>query len=311
MYQEGDRKAMLAIHQPTRQLCSIGWIVDPVSALAVPWGSDPLYAAMRDTNPAQITAQAVDYGTMFHSQLMLQNQAGAALDPAKQALVNRYVDEGTDKNVLRGLLKDVLLMSLRQVRPNKEFKKMKWGSAFADLCFKEKIKLINYPAGMKPIGPKDGYTGAAFIHVHHLKFIVKRYIRFWQQEAKAKKAEATRPRDASALFDDGDDNDEDDNDEDETSNEQKIFEEDLVRFVPWDDNERQLTLEEQAQVEILLQEPKGNNRPVVLARVLHSNVFLKRAAARDIHIDLPDEANENSDSDKNSSGSAQDTVKLL
>ncbi|KAJ3725092.1 hypothetical protein C8R42DRAFT_718584 [Lentinula raphanica] len=136
----------------------------------------------------------------------------------KLASVNQYVDEGTDKNVLRGLLKDVLLMSLRQVRLNKEFKKMKWGSAFADLCFKEKIKLINYPAGMKPIGPKVGYTGAAFIHVHHLKFIVKRYIWFWQQEAKAKKAEATRPRDASALFDDGDDND-----EDETSNEQKIF----------------------------------------------------------------------------------------
>ncbi|KAJ3725093.1 hypothetical protein C8R42DRAFT_718585 [Lentinula raphanica] len=86
-----------------------------------------------------------------------------------------------------------------------------------------------------------------------------------------------------------------------------MFEEDLVRFVPWDDNERQLTLEEQAQVRILLQEPKGNNRPVVLAGVLHSNVFLKRAATRDIHIDLPDEANENSNSHKNSSGSNVDT----
>ncbi|KAJ3711461.1 hypothetical protein DFJ43DRAFT_1161736 [Lentinula guzmanii] len=97
-----------------RQLCSIGSLVDPVSALAVPWGADPLYVAMRDANPAQVTAQAIDYGTMFHSQLMLQKQGGLGLDPVKQGLVNRFVDDGTDKVVLRGLLKDVLLLSLQE-----------------------------------------------------------------------------------------------------------------------------------------------------------------------------------------------------
>ncbi|KAJ3714518.1 hypothetical protein C8R42DRAFT_726523 [Lentinula raphanica] len=294
----------------------IGWIVDPVSAQAVPWGSDPLYVALRNSNPAQITAQAVDYGTMFHTQLMLQDQAGAVLDPAKQALVNRFVDEGTDKEVLRGLLKDVLLMSLRDVRPNKEFKKMKWGSAFADLCFQEKVKLINYPVGMKLIGPDEGYAGAAFIPVHHLKFIVKRYVQFWQQQAKAMKAEAARARDATALFDE-------DEDEDETSGEDKVFEEDLVRFVPWDDDERLLTLEEQAHIGILLQEPRGNKQPVVLAQVLHSKIFLKHAAGRHIQIDLPDKeiflkcaagrhdlpdkACGDSDSDENLSGYDTDT----
>ncbi|KAJ3725302.1 hypothetical protein C8R42DRAFT_640187 [Lentinula raphanica] len=92
---------------------SIGWLIDPVSALAVPWGADPLYLAMRSTNPTQITTQAVDYGSMFHYQLMLQNQNGISLDPAKQALVNRFVDNSNNKAVLRGLLKDILLMSLR------------------------------------------------------------------------------------------------------------------------------------------------------------------------------------------------------
>lgn len=69
---------------------------------------------MRDANPAHVKGQAVDYGTMFHSELMLQNQGGNVLDPVKQALVNRFVDDGTDKVVLRGLLKDILLLSLRK-----------------------------------------------------------------------------------------------------------------------------------------------------------------------------------------------------
>ncbi|KAJ3738367.1 hypothetical protein EV360DRAFT_90566 [Lentinula raphanica] len=284
-----------------RQLCSFGWIVDPVSAQAVPWGADPLFLALRDANPAQISVQAVDYGTMFHSQLMLENQAGVSLDPAKQALVNRFVDDGTNKVVLRGLVKDVLLMSLREIHPNKEFKQMKWGPAFADLCFKEKIKLVNYPAGLNPIGPRDGLAGASSIPMCYLKDIVKPYIRFWQQEAKAQKAEARRGGDAAALFDDDDDED----DGERMTN--KVFKEDLVRFVAWDDNEKELSLADQAQIGILLEAPKGNNKPVVLARVYHSNIYLNRAASRNIRIDLPDETHARKENDDNSDSSSSDT----
>ncbi|KAJ3780711.1 hypothetical protein GGU10DRAFT_380302 [Lentinula aff. detonsa] len=268
-----------------RQLCSIGWLVDPVSALAVPWGADPLYVAMRDANPAQVTAQAVDYGTMFHSQLMLQKQGGLGLDPVKQGLVNRFVDDGTDKVVLRGLLKDVLLLSLREIRPNKDFKQMKWGSAFADLCYKEKVKLINYPVGMKPIGPPGGIRGSSLIPLKYVKVIVKQHIHFWQQELREYKTEARRTKHAEDDSENGDSDNGDDKDKDKQA---KIFEEDLVQFVLWDDDEKELSLKEQANVGILLQEPRGDNNPVVLAKVLHSKIFLKQAVAHNISIELPD-----------------------
>ncbi|KAJ3963822.1 hypothetical protein EV361DRAFT_956580 [Lentinula raphanica] len=279
-----------------RGLCGIGWLVDPVSALAVPWGSDPLYIAMRDANPAQITAQAVDYGSMFHNQLMVQSQSNAGLDPEKQVLVNRFMEDGNNKVVLRGLLKDVLLWSLRDTRPNKDFKQMKWGSAFADLCFQEKIKLVNYPADLKPIGPPDGITGAALVPVHHMKTIVKQYVRFWQQEAREKKAIAAKERDVTSLFDD-------DDDVSDPNGHHKVFLEDLVRFVPWSDDEKQFSLKHQANIGILLQKPQGDDDPVVLTRVLHSKVFLKRAAARQIKIQLPKEmqkGGEESDREKTS-----------
>ncbi|KAJ3751628.1 hypothetical protein EV360DRAFT_76064 [Lentinula raphanica] len=103
---------------------------------------------------------------MFHNQLIIQSQADVGLDSAKQVLINHFMEDSTDKIVFQGLLKDVLLMSLREILLNKEFKQMKWGSAFADLCFREKVKLINCPAGMKPIGPRDGITGSALVPLH-------------------------------------------------------------------------------------------------------------------------------------------------
>lgn len=86
-----------------------------MSARAVAFGGDLLYVAMKDANPSQLKSQSVDYGTMIHSQLMLKKQGGVALDPAKQGMVNRYLNEGTDKVVLRGLLKDIWLHSLREL----------------------------------------------------------------------------------------------------------------------------------------------------------------------------------------------------
>ncbi|KAJ3817433.1 hypothetical protein F5880DRAFT_1618279 [Lentinula raphanica] len=131
---------------------------------------------MRDANPAQISTQAINDKSMFHNQLMIQSQADVGLNPAKQVLINRFMEDGTDKIVFQGLLKDVLLMSLGEILLNKEFKQMKWGSAFADLWFRKKVKLINCPAGMKPIGPREGITGSALVPLQYLKTIVKDHI---------------------------------------------------------------------------------------------------------------------------------------
>ena len=96
------------------QASCFGWVVDATSGQAIAFGGDPLYVAMRDANPSHLKNQSIDYGAMFHTQLMLKKQGGVGLDPAKQALVNRYTDNATDKVVLRGILKDVLLQSLRE-----------------------------------------------------------------------------------------------------------------------------------------------------------------------------------------------------
>lgn len=105
---------------------------------------------------------------------------------------------------------------------------MKWGPAFADLCYTKKVKLVNYPAGMKPIGPHDGIPGAAHVPLQFMKSIVGQYVRYWKQEARAIKADAAKEGDAK---DDDKDKDSDGEDED------LVLESDLTRFVPWADGE--------------------------------------------------------------------------
>lgn len=104
---------------------------------------------------------------------------------------------------------------------------MQWGRAFANLCYKQKVKLVNYPVGLKPIGPPGGISGSALIPLKYVKAIVKPHVQFWQQEAREKKAKAAKMREVQSLFDK-------DSPEEEEDQEQMVFEEDLVRFVPWD-----------------------------------------------------------------------------
>lgn len=93
----------------------MGWSIDPVSSKATPWGGDPLFVAMRAANPSQLLGQAIDYGTMFHTEYMLMKRGGAGLDPAKQSVVNSFLAARADKVVLRRLLKDIFVWSLREL----------------------------------------------------------------------------------------------------------------------------------------------------------------------------------------------------
>lgn len=88
-----------------------GFIVDPVTARAMAFGADPLYVAMKETNPSHLRAQLVDYGTMIHSELM-KTKGGEYLDPAKQAIVRRFNNAGNDHETLRAILKDIWLHNL-------------------------------------------------------------------------------------------------------------------------------------------------------------------------------------------------------
>lgn len=103
---------------------------------------------------------------------------------------------------------------------------MQWGGAFADLCFKHQVRLVNYPRGMKAIGTPGGITGSALMPLDKVKVIVGKYVRFWRQEGRELKAQAMEELNPGHV-DTGAGTEEEDKDEG------PVFEEDLVRFVPW------------------------------------------------------------------------------
>ena len=116
--------------------------------------------------------------------------------------------------------------------PDTKAKQMKWGRGFADLCFKERVKLVNYPVGLKPLGVPEGLLGSAYMDVNKfVKPIVRAFVKFWQQQAWEKEDElagedTSKGDKAAPLYADDEGNDD---------GEDEVNEEDLVRFVPWDD----------------------------------------------------------------------------
>lgn len=50
---------------------------------------------------------------MIHAQLMRKKQ-GALLDPRKQKIINKYLEDKTNKATLRALVKDIWIHDLRE-----------------------------------------------------------------------------------------------------------------------------------------------------------------------------------------------------
>lgn len=69
---------------------------------------------MKNDNPSHLKSASTDYGALIRNQLILRKTGGSGLDLAKAKVIKQYNAEGTNKTVLRGLLKDVLLESLRE-----------------------------------------------------------------------------------------------------------------------------------------------------------------------------------------------------
>lgn len=102
---------------------------------------------------------------------------------------------------------------------------MQWGPMFADLCYRKHVKLVNYPAGMKPIGTPGGLKGAANVPKEIAKSIVSRWVLFWKQEARAKKADAAGDSESKGVQ----------NKDEEEDLGDPVLKEELVRFEPWDE----------------------------------------------------------------------------
>ena len=69
------------------------------------------------------------------------------------------------------------------------------------------------------------------------------------------------------------------------------------------------SLKDQAEVGFLLQVPWGNKKPVVLTKVLHSPLFLKLAAAENVHIDILEETNNVDKGDSSSDSDVEEALK--
>ncbi|KAE9394149.1 hypothetical protein BT96DRAFT_943377 [Gymnopus androsaceus JB14] len=231
-------------------------IVDGVSARAVAFGSDPYYLGMKEDNPLQMRDQCVDYGTMIHAQLMRKKQ-GALLDPRKQKIINKYLEDKTNKVTLRTPVKDIWIHDLQTLCPNSNITQMKWGSAFADMCYREKIKLVNYPRGLKAIGAPGGLQAVSGIEKNYLKTIVGDRVQFWQQEARETRREAVENEDKgmAPLYDD-------DSDKGSTSKYEKA-----------------LSVADRANSGIVTEQPRGNEEPLVLTKVLYSKKYVEYARA--------------------------------
>lgn len=185
-------------------------------------------------------------------------------------------------------------------------KQLQWGLHFADLCYTHKVKLVNYPIGLLPLGVPNGLQGVAKMNIaKYVKPIVKDFVQYWQQEAEAKKAELAGDHQyARPLYSDDDDYD---------ARKNRVFQQDLVRFVPWNEgislvlsaiffcslksriDELEMDIAEQAHIGIVLQEPQGNGKPLVLAKVLHSKKFLAKATAHKVEIEHGQDGQDSSD----------------
>lgn len=129
-----------------------------------------------------------------------------------------------------------ILYDIETLCPNSNITQMKWGSAFADMCYKEKVKLVNYPQGLKAMGTPGGLQSVSGIEKSYLTAIVSDRIQFWQQEARAMSrqvVEYNEEEDAASLW-------ADDSVEVSTSKRTELRVENLVRFVRWSDGQFQL-----------------------------------------------------------------------
>ncbi|KAF9070993.1 hypothetical protein BDP27DRAFT_1419523 [Rhodocollybia butyracea] len=259
-----------------------GFVIDPVTSHGFGFGADPYSVAMKEGNVAHLPTphpgQLHDYGALIHLEWM-KKKFGEFLDPAKVVIIKRYNNARNHHETLRKILKDVWLLNLNEVAGSKHIKQLQWGCHFADLCYTHKVKLVNYPIGLKPLGVPDGLQGVSGMNIaKHVKPIVKNFVLFWQQEAEVKKsADSSDDEYIMSLYADGDSYD--------AKKEQKVDEDDLVRFMAWDEDELDLEdMAEEAEIGIVVQEPQGDEEPLVLAKVLHLKKFVRRAAARKVKI---------------------------
>ncbi|KAE9391185.1 hypothetical protein BT96DRAFT_945583 [Gymnopus androsaceus JB14] len=253
----------------TYQVSCFGWIVDGISARAVAFGSDPYYLGMKEDNPSQMRDQCIDYGTMIHTQLMRKKQ-GVSLDPQKQKIINKYMGDKSNKATLRALVKDIWVHDLQTLCPNSKITRMKWGPAFADMCYREKVKLVNYPRGLKAIGAPGGLAAVSGIQKNALKVIEARAM---SREGLGDSEEEGR----ASLWADGDD-------DDDGRKPTELFEEDLCRFVPWDEDEKALSYQDRANVGIVTQVSLDGKDPLVLTKVLHSKSYVAATEVRRLKV---------------------------
>lgn len=69
---------------------------------------------MRKSNPTQLRAQAVDYGTMIHVELMKEREGDVRLSDEVEAILKEYAvdDRG---HALRALFRQILINDLSKL----------------------------------------------------------------------------------------------------------------------------------------------------------------------------------------------------
>ncbi|KAJ3978668.1 hypothetical protein F5890DRAFT_1559890, partial [Lentinula detonsa] len=239
----------------TQELCVFGWAVDPLTSTTIQWGADPLFEAMRNQNVSNMTLQATDYGALIHVQHMRRKQE-SVLAPEKQSIIDRYSD---NKTVVRSLISNLFVVLFNEASPDANITHMSWGDEFAKLCLDHKVCLHGWPdvKHVPGVPGENGLKEASALPVPSGRKILKARIRFWQSLSA----------------------------EDAVDEEEPLLEDDLVRFVPWDDEIRSYALQDLADIPI------------------QSKLYRLRVQARGMDLNNTDsEDNDNDDENQHEEG---------
>ncbi|KAJ3780959.1 hypothetical protein GGU10DRAFT_336749, partial [Lentinula aff. detonsa] len=251
----------------TQELCVFGWAVDPLTSTTIQWGADPLFEAMHNQNVSNMTLQATDYGALIHVQHMRRKQE-SVLAPEKQSIIDRYSD---NKTVVRSLISNLFVVLFNEASPDANITHMSWGDEFAKLCLDHKVCLHGWPdvKHVPGVPGENGLKEASALPVPSGRKILKARIRFWQSLSA----------------------------EDAVDEEEPLLEDDdLVRFVPWDDD--------LADIPIVRGVPDlDNEEGLPLCLLKQSKLYRLRVQARGMDLNNTDsEDNDNDDKNQHEEG---------
>lgn len=117
---------------------------------------------------------------------------------------------------------------------------MSWGPNLLDMCFKFKVRLVNWPPGVPTPGVPSGLKSITGIPAATLRILCKNRVNFIYQEAADQKRQNADDDNNNMYMPNSDPGDDIDAVQKKRGSSSRVLEEDLLCFVPWTDGKSPL-----------------------------------------------------------------------